>query len=225
MQNILKEKKYFLIVVVFSALGALLLFINPINKEIKVTEDGATKEEISITSNETGIKKDEISSGLDSSDSKQDKFNQAIIDGDKSFLNKDYQQSIIQYNKSLSYVNSQIAYMRLFNTYNIIGDINKAIEAIDKAIVLKPQFVDYRNTKIQYLDDKTNTSFVDLKATYQDGLTKVDGATKINLVTFFARIAENNGQKAEAISTWEYAIQLYPQNKLIYQAEIDRLRK
>ena len=178
MQNILKEKKYFLIVVVFSALGALLLFINPINKEIKVTEDGATKEEISITSNETGIKKDEISSGLDSSDSKQDKFNQAIIDGDKSFLNKDYQQSIIQYNKSLSYVNSQIAYMRLFNTYNIIGDINKAIEAIDKAIVLKPQFVDYRNTKIQYLDDKTNTSFVDLKATYQDGLTKVDGATK-----------------------------------------------
>ena len=43
-------------------------------------------------------------------------------------------------------------------------------------------------------------------------------------MTQFAGIAENNWQTSEAISVWEYAKHLYPQNNAIYQAEIDRLR-
>ncbi len=211
MQNISKEKKYFLIVALFVALGALLLFISPINQVSKVTGDGVTKEA--------------TSSGLDISNIKQDKFNQAIVDGDKSFLSKDYQQSIIHYNEALSYVNSQIAYMRLFNTYNIMGDNKKAIEVIDKAIALKPMFTDYWNTKMQYLDEKTDMSFTELKAIYTQGLSKVDSKSKVNLITVFARIAENKGEKVEAIKLWQKAIELVPENKIIYQAEIDRLNR
>jgi hypothetical protein len=44
------------------------------------------------------------------------------------------------------------------------------------------------------------------------------------LITNFARIAENNGEKAEAILIWNKAIETLPQNQSIYQAEIDRLK-
>lgn len=224
MQNILKEKKYFLIVLVFVVLG-VLLFINRINEPFKVTENKVVEEEINVTSSKTDITKETSSLSLDFPDSKQDKFNKAIIDGDKSFLSKDYQQSIIYYNKALSYVNSQIAYMRLFNTYNVIGDTNKAIEVIDKAIALKPMLAEYWNTKIQYLDEKTTMSFAELKAVYTQGLSKVDSKTKINLVIAFARIAENNKENQEAIAQWQKAIQLNPNLKATYQAEIDSLSK
>ncbi len=225
MQNILEKKKYLLIIGVFVVLGALLLFINPINEAPKVIEDGVKKEEVKNTSSETDITEGATSLNIDFSNPKQEKFNQAILDGDKSFLNKDYQQSIVYYNQALSYVNSQIAYVRLFNTYNVMGDVNKAIESIDKAIALKPLFVGYWNTKIQYLDDKTAMSFAELKTVYTQALSKVDPKSKIDLVTSFARIAESNNQKSEAIALWQKAIELNVGMSATYQVEIDRLNK
>jgi hypothetical protein len=52
-----------------------------------------------------------------------------------------------------------------------------------------------------------------------------DDSRSHSLITNFARIAENNGDKSEAVVIWNKAIEVYPQNKTIYQAEIDRLNK
>jgi hypothetical protein len=88
-----------------------------------------------------------------------------------------------------------------------------------------PGSTDYWSWKIELLDQKTNTSYEDLKLIYEEGLSKVDQKTKVNLVTRFAMVAEINDEKADAISFWEYAKTLFPANNKIYQSEIDRLSK
>jgi hypothetical protein len=52
----------------------------------------------------------------------------------------------------------------------------------------------------------------------------VNSQTKVNLVTQFARIAESNGERKEAIDLWTYAKTVYPENSSVYQQEIDRIK-
>ena len=153
------------------------------------------------------------------------KFNLAMDGARKSFLARDYDRSIVYYNEALLYNDkADTAYSGLFIVYSAQNNIDKARIALENAIKLNPRFTEYWIEKLVILDEKTTLSYADLKRIYQEGLAKVDPATKINLVTSFARISENNGEKDEAMALWGYAIEIYSQNKLIYQAEIDRLQ-
>ncbi|MDQ3244777.1 MAG: hypothetical protein M3P22_00285 [bacterium] len=155
----------------------------------------------------------------------QRKFNTAMSDAQKAFVAKQYAQAIVHYKTALTYnIKKDTVYQGLSLAYAAQGDWVSARTSIDSAITINPLFVELWTWKLTILDEKTNTSFADLKKIYQDGLTKVDPKTKINLVTSFARIAENNQQNGESIALWQYAIELYPQNTTSYQAEIDRLK-
>jgi len=153
------------------------------------------------------------------------KWETSMKNAQMAFGKGEYDKSIAFYNEALTYFNKDEAYSGLFVVYSAQNNIDKALIAIDSAIKINPKFTEYWKSKLSLLDDKTDVSFTDLKKVYEEGILKVDASTKINLVTHFAVIAEKNWQKFEAISLWEYAIRLYPDNKLIYQAEIDRLRK
>lgn len=151
------------------------------------------------------------------------KFNDLMTNGSKAFLAKNYTEAIRIYNEALVLSPSDVVYIRLFEIYNIQGNVVQAQYMLNMAIVKNPSYTDYWNTKLVYLDEKTDTSFVDLKKIYNDGLVKVNIETKINLVTTFARIAESNKEYTEAIALFNYAKQENPENSSIYQQEIDRL--
>ena len=152
------------------------------------------------------------------------KFNTVMDNARLAFRNKDYFQAITYYKKALTYQNTDTPYSGLFYVYVVQGTWAKALEALDSAIKINPLFVDYWKSKIEVLSEQTSATFQDLKDIYNEGLIKVDPKTKIDLITFFATMAENIGQKSEAITVWEYAKQVYPTNSAIYQAEIDRLQ-
>lgn len=155
----------------------------------------------------------------------QTKFNALLVSGSKAFMDKNYSLAIKLYNEALALDASDVVYIRLYSVYNAQGDNKKAEEMLNKAIAKNPSYTEYWNTKLIFLDQKTNTSFAELKKIYTDGLSKADSRTKLNLVTVFARIAESNKEYAEAITAWQKAIELYPTSKTAYQAEIDRLNK
>lgn len=155
---------------------------------------------------------------------KKAKWNTAMGNARTAFGKGEYDKAIIFYNEALSYYKTDTGYSGLSVVYGAQNNIDQARIAIESAIKLNPLFTEYWISKLSLLDDKTNVSYQDLQKIYNEGLTKVDPKTKINLVTYFAGVAEKNWQKDDAISLWEYAKNLYPQNSSIYQAEIDRLR-
>jgi tetratricopeptide (TPR) repeat protein len=156
---------------------------------------------------------------------KRQKWNLAMNNATGAFGRGEYDRAVAFYNEALSYYKTDTAYSGLFVVYSAQNNIEGGRVAIEAAIALNPGFAEYWNSKLTLLDEKTNLSFADLKKVYTEGLMKVGVATKINLVTHFARIAETNREYKDAISLWEYAKNLYPENTLIYQAEIDRLQK
>lgn len=159
------------------------------------------------------------------SEADEARFNTLMSDGAKAFNTKDYNKAIDLYNKALSIQISDFVYIRLFDIYNVQGNISKAEEMINLAIKKDPSYTDYWNTKLVFLDERTNTSYQNLKKIYEEALLKINQKTAINLVTTFARIAENNKEKSEAIKLWQKAIELNPTMKAAYQAEIDALNK
>lgn len=156
---------------------------------------------------------------------KKAKWNTAMNNARTAFGKGEYYQSVAFYNEALSYYNTDTGYFGLFFVYLAQNDIDRARVAIDASIKLNPFITEYWVSKLGMLDDKTNVSFLDLKKVYQEGLVKIDVKTKVNLVTFFAKIAESNKEYEDAIAAWKYAQELYPQNSSIYQVEIDHLSK
>lgn len=153
-----------------------------------------------------------------------EKFDLALSNGSKEFLAKNYDNAISYYKEALNYKDSDEVYVRLFTIYSAQNNLDDARLSLEKAIKLNPSYTDYRVSKLLFLDEKTSSSFIELKTVYNEALSKVDTRTKINLVTAFSRIAERNNEKSEAIKLWEYAIEIYPQNKDVYQKEIEKLR-
>lgn len=210
---------------------AVLLIVGGIyyskNQKADVVEDASnTNTELPGTGeNDTsvGVKNDETVINQDVKNTQ--KFNEAMQNAQVAFGKGEYDQSIAYYNDALSFRKSDKVYSGLFLSYSALNNVDKARVALDTAIKLNPTYVDYWKWKLSILDDKTGVSFPDLKRVYEEGIVKVDSKTKINLITHFAVIAENNFQKAEAISLWEYAKQINPAKASVYQVEIDRLSK
>lgn len=151
-------------------------------------------------------------------------FNALLSDGAKAFSEKNYTLALKLYNEALALSPIDTVYIRLFSIYNAQGDLQKAEDMLNKAIAKNSFITDYWTTKLSFLNEKMSASFANLQAVYEDGLTKVDPKTKVNLVTHFARLAENSNEKAEAIALWQKAIEINPSGRAIYQAEIDALK-
>ncbi|HBR65951.1 TPA: hypothetical protein DEA17_00495 [Candidatus Nomurabacteria bacterium] len=225
------DKKYIkvwvIIAVVVILLGLGFYFKTDIQKKFS-TQEPIVEDKVLLEDEENNNTEapSEIEVGVEETKENVDlkaKFNEALKNAREAFVKKEYQKSLDYYNESLKYKNSDISYAGMFSVYSAKGETAKAVEMLDKAIKLNPAYTEYWNWKLIILEEKTSASFADLKKIYEDGLTKVDYRTKVNLVTFFANITERFNQKEEAISLWTYAQELYPENKEIYQKEIDRL--
>ncbi len=223
-------KKVLLVLIALGILGAFAYYartnetkdaLKDESSDIATDSEGNSIED--ATAEESSASSVEVKDPVINSDS-DEKISSLVESGNKAFYAKDYDVAIKYYNEALSIRDSDFIYARLHSAYSAKGDTPQAVKSIDTAINKSPLFTEYWVTKLVYLDDKTNTSFSEIKNIYMDGLTKVDSRTKPNLVTIFARIAESNGMPEEAISAWQKAIEIYPKNKAIYQAEIDRLK-
>jgi tetratricopeptide (TPR) repeat protein len=153
-------------------------------------------------------------------------FNTAMDSARSAMLKSDYPLAIKYYNQAISYnKNDSAPYAGLYTVYINQKDWQKALNAVDQAIKISPIFGDYWNWKILVMDQGLNKSYAELKSVYDQGYPQVRTQEKVNLVTKFAVVSENRGQKAEAIKLWQKAMELAPERKDTYQAEIDRLSK
>lgn len=207
------------VVVVLIVGGIFYIKNNSLKKETSITPEqnveNTSKENIE-SSNATEKPSPEFAD--------KEKFNTAMTNGSNAFVKGEYQKSLDFYEEALGYKKSDTVYAHFFTVYGAQNNIDKARIAIDTAISLNPSYTDYWIWKIVFLDEKTTVSYLDLEKVYQDGMKKVDNKTKVNLVTAFARVAENNAKKSESIILWQKAIELHPESKVIYQTEIDRLK-
>lgn len=219
-----KKKNIVLIILSIVVIFSLVLIYRNV-KESKSIETNEVKNEVDVQVDETVIEpvketEENVSVDIDK------KFNTAIANAQKASLDGQSELAIKYYNEALTYKkNDSAPYAGLYTVYLNQKKWNEALNAINKGIQISPLFGDYWNWKILVMDQGLNKTFSELKKVYDEGYPKVRTNEKVNLVTKFAVVAENKGEKAEAIKLWQKAIELVPENKTVYQAEIDRLNK
>lgn len=152
-------------------------------------------------------------------------FDSSMAKANKSFSSGDYVSALKYYKEALTYKKSDTVYARMYTVYLNQKDWTSALNAINQAIIINPILGDYWNWKILVLDEGFGKSFGELKTVYSEAITKVKSEEVINVVTKFARLVGNKGEKSEAISLWQKAIILNPDSKDMYQKEIDLLNK
>ncbi len=155
----------------------------------------------------------------------QDKFNTALSNARKAQLNKNYALALAFYIEALEYKKSDIVYADLYTLQLLLNDSIKARQAIMTAIELKPDYTEYWKWLLSLEKERFNMPFADLKKIYDEGYAKSLSATKVNLVTHFARMADNMGIYKESIAYWELAVTLNPGNASAYEAEIESIKK
>lgn len=144
-------------------------------------------------------------------------------------LSVDY-KTLGQYGKSKELLEQAMSIdpknSNLIQTYSVLiammGDKRAALQYINRAIDLYSAEQSYWMWKID-LEKDLGLSASGIEATYKNALEKTSG--DINIITSYAQFLESQNRKEDAIVQWQKAIEIYPQNKTIYQAEIDRLSK
>lgn len=225
MQN--QKVKNIIILLAVVLIGFMIFFYSSKPKEV-VNNNEITENQEEVLSNEQN-EEDEQSVVLtpDNTLTSQEintKFNTAMSNASNAFIKADYNLAISYYNEALSYKKYEGTYAGLYNVYLTQKQWLKALDAINNAININPLLGDYWKWKILVLDEGMKSNFSELKKVYDEGYPKVKTEEKINLITYFARLAGNKGYKSDAISAWQKAIELNPGMKAVYQAEIDALK-
>ncbi len=142
-------------------------------------------------------------------------------------LSVDY-KSLGNYAKSKEYIEKAMTLdpgnsnlMQIYSSLlSVMGDKNSALVYINKAISLYDKEVNYWLWKID-LEKAIGTSTSKIDDIYKQALksTKND----LSIIVVYADFLSNQKRYAESVSYWKKAIEIYPKNKDIYQAEIDRL--
>lgn len=205
---------------------AFLFYKNSKKVEPIDNQDGIVTTDEDLVKNEgssnTSITEPQV--GIVNSPNKE--FNLAMDMARSAMLKNDYPLAIKYYNQAISYnKNDSAPYAGLYTVYINQKEWQKALNAVNQAIKISPMFGDYYNWKILVMDQGLNKNYSELKSVYDQGYPQVRTQEKVNLVTKFAMVSENHGQKAEAIKLWQKAMELAPDRKDTYQAEIDRLSK
>lgn len=222
MNKIFKENIYVVLSIVVALIVLVFLLVGNERKDSNIIDDLKDKTDITVGENNESV--DNEPEKVVPVQSALEKAGIAIDKGDKAYLAQNYGQAATYYQQAIDYGRKEMGYVRLSRLYTATGEIEKALDYLDKAIELNPTSTDHQVSKLALMDEKTEATFSELKSVYLEGLEKVNSTTKINLVTTFARMAENNQQYQDAIGAWEEAKTLYPDRADIYQAEIDRLK-
>jgi tetratricopeptide (TPR) repeat protein len=215
-----------IVIIVAILLGAGIYFYKTSQKNttpVTSTESNQVAAEDAVSADPTIDATEGDKPGTVAGESTDSKFNKAMTLARKAFVASHFNEALDQYKKALKYDEDDTAYAGLYTVYAAQGKWVEALSMLDKAIALSVTNTDYYKWKIGLMDEKSDASFGSLRAVYEQALPVVDEKTKINLVTYFAGVAERNGEKSYAITYWKNASSIHPENKTVYQTEIERL--
>lgn len=114
-------------------------------------------------------------------------------------------------------------FISIHTIYLEMGDFESARNAIIKATVLDPLRPDSWIRYIQLEQEKFNSSPDHIKSIFSEALSKT--REHIDIAKFYAAFLEEIGDDENAKQYWLKVIDMDPDNKSMYQQEIDRLRK
>ena len=106
--------------------------------------------------------------------------------------------------------------------YNM-GAKEAGIEYMDHVLHIASNIPNYWRSKIELASDLHAGDNKYLDDLYNDALKST--GEHIDIVTLYAQFLGKSGQKEKAIKYWGKAIALYPEEKALYQQEIDALKK
>jgi len=138
------------------------------------------------------------------------------------YLNEKYKEAVVILNKVLSLQKNEEIYRSLYTNYLALKDYPKAEDAIKKAINAKTSIPNNWNEYATFERYNMKASFGVVSAIYLDALKATNN--HIDLLTAYSAYLSDEKKYSEAIVYLEKAITVYPANKVIYQAEIDRLK-
>jgi tetratricopeptide (TPR) repeat protein len=217
-----KEKLKIIITIVILALVAGSLYMFSQQKKVQVEESIESPVEQNTESAQdvpsASIKKPAVKS------ENQTLFDKKMKEASGYFLKKDYTLAVVAYTQVLNIINSEYAYAGLYSANLALKDYTNAEKAILSAIKINPEGSDYWSWYLVLLQDAMKAPRTKLDAVYNDALNNVLDNKKINIITAYARIFENLGDKSGAIAQWQKAITLNPGMQSVYQAEIEILK-
>lgn len=152
-------------------------------------------------------------------------FNTAMSKAQTLFGRADYTGSISAYNEALKIKKSEYAYSGRYLAELASQKFSDAEKTILLVISQNNKSSDYWNWYLTLLQERLGAPKAKLDSVYNQAFKSVVSEKKINIVTHYAQILTKLGDKQGAIAQWNKAIEIYPQNKDIYQAEIDILNK
>ncbi len=125
--------------------------------------------------------------------------------------------------------NQYDVYLGLFLTQVDMQDYSGAETSIRKAMSTRKGIADFWRRYIQMKIDRMNSSNEEVNRLYEEAIREVtqngDAANKTDIYTSYATWLEKAGDPAKAIEYWKKAIEVNPETKSVYQAEIDRILK
>ncbi len=106
--------------------------------------------------------------------------------------------------------------------YNM-GAKEAAIQYIDHVLEIAPNIANYWRSKIELASDVHAGDNEYLNDLYNQALKST--GEHIDIATVYAQFLGKLGQNDKAIQYWEKAIAIFPEEKALYQKEIDALKK
>jgi tetratricopeptide (TPR) repeat protein len=213
------KKVVFIIVILLVLLGAFFLF----KKNIIAPVGNNDIEQVPVP--EQSVPEDDKPIVQNTKDTTTIAFNIAMSKAQTLFGKADYNGSINAYNEALKIKKSEYAYSGKYLAELAANKFTDAEKTILLAIGQNNKSSDYWNWYLTLIQEKLGSSKTKLSTVYNQAFESVVSEKKINIVTHYAQILAKIGDKQGAIDQWKKAIEIYPQNKDIYQLEITNLEK
>lgn len=227
-------KKYLVpCVAVLVVVGGIVFYLNT-KENVKVTETAQN----TATSTDTGLGNTTASSteNVATSTQKPSTAKPVEIVTTQPQVNSLFKQAVAQETKG-DYVGAKASldaalklqpndpYITSYyaSMYFHMKEYANALVWINKALALSPTNVNFWYIKFDIVKAQSNNDSKVVDSVYLDAIVKTKG--DINMVTAYASWLGSIGEKTKAIEQWRKAIEIYPKNKVVFEAEIRLLEK
>jgi tetratricopeptide (TPR) repeat protein len=120
--------------------------------------------------------------------------------------------------------NEYTIYTAMYQTQLEMNDNRGARASIKKALELRSSDPDLWRKYIAVMQERFGSSTEDLDSIFHEALTKTAGTPNaVDMITVYAQFLEATGRIGDAIINWRKAIEVFPDRKTVYEAEIKRL--
>jgi tetratricopeptide (TPR) repeat protein len=181
-----------------------------------------TQEERAVYDERLGLAREWLENNPDAP--AEEKFNYMMVEGFNLYgLGQFLKSKNVFLNASKISPEESVAYAALSFVALDMEDNKGALNYIQKAIELSPTNADYYKKMITIKKDRFGADSEELNGLYVDALVKTNN--HIDIVTSYAKFAEESGKTLVAYEYWQKAIEIYPESASVYKKEMERLKK